>query len=88
MKTLVAAVAFAIALPSAAHAQAAQAPAKVAQAKEMCACCKGMVGMSGFGHGPGRAQNQQSMGTGHAGHDMSQQGGKAPPADPHQDETR
>ena len=85
MKILLAAIALAIALPSAAHAQA-QVLAKNAQMKPMCACCKDM--MSGAGHGPGSSGGQQGMGAGHAGHDMSQQSAKAPPADTHQNHKR
>lgn len=80
MKKLIAAIALAVALPTAAHAQASQAPAKDAQMKPMCPCCKDM--MSGAGHGQSSGAGQQGMGAGHAGHDMSQQGAKAPPAAP------
>jgi hypothetical protein len=59
MKTLLAAIAFAVALPAVAHAQAAPAPAPAPAPEKKC-CCDEMKGDHAAGSNA------------HEGHDMSQ----------------
>ena len=88
MKKMIAALAFAIALPTVASAQAPQPAAKpgcCAGMKEMCACCKGM---SGAGHQKGGSGHSDHGQSGHAGHDAPQQDSKTAPADSHHNHQR
>lgn len=84
MKNILIAVAMSIALPAVAHAQTAPATAPKAdccekmkaQGKECC--CKDMAKMGHSMH------DMKAGANANAGHDMSQPGGTAPPADSHQ----
>jgi hypothetical protein len=65
MKTILAAVAFAIALPAVVHAQAAPAPAPAPAPKKHCCCQDKSKPMACCAEHGGKAGKEN-----HAGHDM------------------